>query len=89
MARGKRHTPEEIAAILKQHEAGLKTAEICRKQGVSEQTLYRWKSKYGGLSSSEVREMKALREENRRLKQLVGEKELDIAALKTIVQGKY
>lgn len=89
MARGKRHTPEQIASILKQHEAGLKTADICRKHGISEQTLYRWKSKYGGMSSSEVKEMKALREENRRLKQLVGEKELDIAALKTIVEGKY
>jgi putative transposase len=89
MARAKRHSPEQIASILKQQESGLKVTEICRQNGISEQTFYRWKSKYGGMSGSEVREMKALKEENRKLKQLVGEKELDIAALKTIVEGKY
>ena len=89
MARGKRHTPEQIASILQRQEGGLKVAETCHQEGISEQTFYRGKSKYGGMTSSEVREMKALREENRKLKQLVGEKELDIAALKTIVEGKY
>ena len=89
MARGKRHTPEQIASILQQQEGGLKVAEICRQNSISEQTFYRWKSQYGGMTSSEVRELKALREENRKLKQLIGEKELDLAAMKTIIEGKY
>ena len=89
MSRQKRHTPEQIASILNQQEGGLKVAEICRREGISEQTFYRWKSKYGGLGVSEVKRLKALEDENRRLKQLIGDKELDIQALKTIVEGKY
>ena len=87
--KGKRHTPEQIASILKRQEGGLKVAEICRQEGISEQTFYRWKSKYGGMDSGDVRRLKVLEEENRRLKHLIGEKELDIQALKTIVEGKY
>lgn len=89
MNKKKRHTPEQIAAILKRQEGGLKVAEICRQEGISEQTFYRWKSLYGGMASQEVRRLKALEEENRRLKQLVGEQALDIRALRTIVEGKY
>lgn len=89
MSKQKRHTPEQIASILNQQEGGLKVVEICRREGISEQTFYRWKSKYGGIGVSEVKRLKALEEENRRLKQLVGEKELDIQALKMIVEGKY
>ena len=89
MARQKRHTPEQITGILRQQEGGLKVSDICRKNGISEQTFYRWKSKYGGMGTSEVKRLKALEDENRRLKELLGEKELDIAALKTIVEGKY
>jgi putative transposase len=89
MGRRKRHTAEQIAAILKRQEGGLKVAEICREEGISEQTFYRWKSQYGGMTASEVKRLKALEEENRRLKQLLGEKELDIQALRTIVEGKY
>ncbi len=89
MAKRKRHSPEQIAAILKQQEAGLKVTEICRKHGISEQTFFRWKSKYGGMGASEVKRLKALEEENRRLKQLVAEKELDLQAMKTIIEGKY
>jgi putative transposase len=89
MSKQKRHSPEQIASILNQQEGGLKVSEICRREGISEQTFYRWKSKYGGLGVSEVKRLKALEDENRRLKQLVGEKELDIQALKTIVEGKY
>ena len=89
MSRRPRHTPEQIAAILKRQEGGLKVAEICRQEGISEQTFYRWKSQYGGMGASEVKRLKALEDENRRLKQLLGEKELDIHALKTIVEGKY
>ena len=89
MGRRKRHTAEQIAAILKRQEGGLKVADICREEGISEQTFYRWKSQYGGMAASEVKRLKALEEENRRLKQLLGEKELDIQALRTIVEGKY
>jgi putative transposase len=89
MSRRPRHSPEQIASILKLQEGGLKVAEICRQEGISEQTFYRWKSRYGGLSGSEVKRLQALEEENRKLKQLVGEKELDIQALKTIIEGKY
>lgn len=89
MAKRKRHSPERIAAILKQQEAGLKVTEICRKHGISEQTFFRWKSKYGGMGASEVKRLKALEDENRRLKQLVAEKELDLQAMKTIIEGKY
>ena len=89
MSKRRRHTPEQIASILRQQEAGLKVAEICRQNGISEQTFYRWKSKYGGMGVSEVKRLKALEEENRRLKQLVAEKELDIQALKVIAEGKY
>ena len=62
MVRGKRHTPEQITSILKQQEGGLKVAETCRQSGISEQTFYGWKSKYGGLRGSEVRRLKALAE---------------------------
>ena len=89
MAKRKRHSPEQIASILREQEAGLKVSEICRKHGISEQTFFRWKSKYGGMGASEVKRLKALEEENRRLKQLVAEKELDLQAMKTIIEGKY
>ena len=85
----KRHGAEQIAAILRQQEGGLKVSEVCRQHGISEQTFYRWKAKYGGLGVSEVKRLKGLEEENRRLKQLVAEKELDIQALKTVIEGKY
>lgn len=74
---------------MKLQENGLKVVEICRQNGISEQTFYRWKSKYGGVSVSEVRRLKELEVENRRLKQLVGEKELDILALKAALEKKY
>jgi putative transposase len=63
--------------------------EICRQNGISEQTFYRWKSKYGGMSVSEMKRLKELETENRRLKQLIGEKELDILALKAALEKKY
>ena len=73
MAKPKRHSPEQITRILKQQEAGLKVSKICRQAGICEQTFYRWKSKYGGMGASEVQRLKAMEDENRRLKQLVGE----------------
>jgi len=89
MSKQKRHTPEQIASILKQQEGGLATSEICRQHGISEQTFYRWKSKYGGMGTSEVKRLKHLEDENRRLKQMVADQALDIEAMKTIIEGKY
>ena len=66
-----RHSEEQIIGVLKQMEAGRKVAELAREVGVSEATLYTWKSKYGGMEVSEARRLRALEEENRRLKQLV------------------
>jgi putative transposase len=84
-----RFTEEQIVKILKLQENGLKVMEICRQNGISEQTFYRWKSKYGGMSISEMKRLKELETENRRLKQLIGEKELDILALKAALEKKY
>jgi len=82
--KGKRHTEEQIIRILKQSEAGMKTAELCRQAGISEQTFYRWKAKYGGLEASDAKRLRQLEEENRRLKQVVAELMLDNRVLKDI-----
>ena len=84
-----RFTDEQIVKILKIQENGLKVAEICRQNGISEQAFYRWKSKFGGMSVSEIKRLKELETENRRLKQLIVEKELDIFALKAALEKKY
>ena len=80
----KRHTEEQIIAVLKESEAGAKTGELCRQHGISDATFYKWKDKYGGLTVSEMRRLKSLEEENRRLKQIVADQALDIRALKEI-----
>ena len=82
-----RFTEEQIVKVLKLQENGLKVTDICRQSGICEQTFYRWKSKYGGMEVSE--RLKELEAENRRLKQLIGEKELDILALKAALEKKY
>jgi putative transposase len=87
--RKSRFSEEQMVKILKLQENGLKVAEICRQHGISEQTYYRWKSKYGGMEVSEVKRLKELEAENQKLKQLVGEKELDIIALKAALSKKY
>ena len=74
-----RFTEEQIIGILKQAEAGVKVRDLCRQHGISDDTYYRWKSKYGGMEVSEARRLKALEEENRQLKQLLAEKELDLS----------
>ena len=84
-----RFTEDQIVKVLKLQENGLKVTEICRQNGICEQTFYRWKSKYGGMGVSEVKRLKELEVENRRLKQLIGEKELDILALKAALEKKY
>jgi putative transposase len=74
---------------LKQAEAGIKAAEICRQHGISSTTFYKWKGKYGGLEVSEARRLRQLEDENRRLKQIVAELTLDNQALKTVLAKKF
>ena len=87
--RQSRFTEEQIIGVLKQAEAGMKTAEICRQQGISAATYYKWKGKYGGLEVSEARRLRQLEDENRRLKQMVAEQALDLQALKTVLAKKF
>ena len=81
-----RHSEEQIIGVLKQMEAGRKVGELAREVGVSEATLYTWKSKYGGMEVSEARRLRELEEENRRLKQLVADLSLDKEALKVVIR---
>src|SRR5580692_7902281 len=81
----KRNTEEQIIAILKEHEAGIKTADLCRKHGISEASFYNWKAKYGGLEVSEAKRLKGLESENARLKKLLADAMLDKAALKDLL----
>jgi putative transposase len=84
-----RFTEEQIIGVLKEHELGAKTADLCRKHGVSEATFYNWKSKFGGMDVSEARRLKALEDENRKLKKLLAESMLDNAALKDLLSKKW
>ncbi len=83
-----RFTEEQIAYALKQAELGMAVADICRKLGVSEATFYNWKKKYGGLGPSELKRLRQLEEENRKLKQLVADLSLDKAMLQEVVTKK-
>ena len=87
--RQSRFTEEQIIGVVKQAEAGMKTAEVCRQHGISEATYYKWKAKYGGLEVSEARRLRQLEDENRRLKQIIGDLMLDNAALKTVLTKKF
>ena len=82
-----RFSEEQIIGILKEHQAGMSAADICRKHGVSDATFYNWRSKYGGMEVSDARKLKALEEENRKLKKLLAESALDVATLKEM-RGK-
>jgi putative transposase len=84
-----RFSEEQIIAILREQEAGAKTAEVCRKHGVSGATFYKWKAKYGGLDVSDARRLKALEDENARLKKLLAEAMLDNAMLKDVTAKKW
>ena len=84
-----RFTEEQIIAVLREQEAGLATAEVCRKHGVSGATFYAWKAKYGGLDVSQARKLKALGEENARLKRLLAEAVLDNAVLRDVAAKKW
>src|SRR5512142_2608143 len=86
--KGTRHSEEQIIAILKHGEAGLATAELCRQHGITEQTYYRWKAKYGGMESGDAKKLKHLEEENRKLKHVVAELTLDNRALKDVLSKR-
>jgi putative transposase len=85
----KQFTEEQIIGILKESEAGMKNQEVCRKHGITEQTFYRWRSKYGGMQVSEAKRLKELEAENRKLKQLLAEAHLDNAALKEVLSRNW
>jgi putative transposase len=84
-----RFTEEQIIAILKEQEAGVPVADLCRKHGVSNASIYKWKAKYGGMDVSEARRLKALEDENARLKKLLADSMLDNAALKDLLGKKW
>jgi putative transposase len=84
-----RFSEEQIIAILREQKAGTKTAEVCRKHGVSEATFYKWKAKYGGMEVSDARRLKALEDENTRLKKLLAEAILDNAMLRDVAAKKW
>ena len=83
--KGSRFSEEQIIGVLREHEAGAKTEEVCRRHGISNATFYKWKAKYGGLDVSEARRLKSLEDENRWLKKLLAESMLDNAALKDLL----
>lgn len=87
--KARQYTEEQIIAVLKEGEAGAKVSDLSRKYGMSDATYYNWKSKYAGMTVSDLKRLKALEEENRRLKQIVGEQALDIRALKDLLSKNF
>ena len=87
--RRSRFSEEQIVGILKEHAAGEQTGTLCRRHGISQQTLYRWKAKYDGLEGNDLKRLKALAEENARLKRLVAEQALDNQALKELLRKNW
>lgn len=84
-----RFTEEQIIAVLKEQEAGAKAADLCRKHGISEAAFYNWKAKFGGMDVSEAKRLKALEDENAKLKKLLAEQMLDAAALRELLAKKW
>jgi putative transposase len=82
----KRFTEEQIIQVLKEHEAGAKTGDVCRRHGISDATLYNWKAKYGGMEVSDAKKLRALESENAKLKKLLAEAELDKAMMKELLR---
>jgi len=85
----KRFTEEQIIRILQEAETGIKVMDLCRKHGISDATYYNWKAKYGGMTVSDAKKLKAYEDENRRLKGIVADQALDIQALKAVVEKKF
>lgn len=84
-----RFTEEQIIGVLREHDAGAKTADLARKHGVSEATLYNWKAKYGGMDVPEAKRLRQLEDENGKLKKLLAEQMLDAAALRELLANKW
>ena len=80
-----RFTQDQIIGILKEHQAGTTAADLCRRHGISDATFYTWRSKYGGMDVSEARRLKALEEENAKLKRLLAESVMDVSTLKELL----
>ena len=87
--KAKKYTEEQIITVLKEGEAGVKVAELCRKYGMSNATYYNWKAKYAGMTVSDLRRLKALEAENRRLKQIIAEQALDNFTLKELLSKNF
>ncbi len=83
--KGSRFSEEQIIGVLREQEAGARTEEVCRRHGISSATFYKWKAKYGGMDISDAKRLKALEDENRRLKKLLAESMLDNAALRDLL----
>lgn len=87
--RKSRFTEEQIIKVLKEHAAGLSASDVCRKHGISDATFYKWRSRYGGMEVSDARRLKALEDENRRLKKLLAESMLDASTLKEMLGKNF
>jgi len=87
--KGKRFTEEQIIGVLKEADGGSKVIDLCRKYGISDATYYNWKAKYHGMEVNELKRLKQLEDENRKLKQLVADQALDIQSLKYVISKKY
>jgi len=87
--KARQYTEEQIISVLKEGEAGAKVSDLCRKYGMSDATYYNWKAKYSGMTASDLKRLKSLEAENRRLKQIVGEQTLDIRALKDLLSKNF
>lgn len=85
----KRYPEEKIISILKEHEAGASVPDLARRYEITENTIYRWKSKFGGMEVSDAKRLRDLEQENARLKRLLAEAELDKAAMKEVIEGKW
>lgn len=85
----RRFTEEQIIGVLREQEAGAKTADLCRRHGISEATFYNWKAKFGGMDVSDAKRLRALEDENGKLKRLLADAMLDASALRELLQKKW